>query len=206
MHKSLQQHWNTIFQQRSGLELGWYESDISQTMKFFQFINEQKHSTIFLVGAGTSILVDQLLSPTRHLIINDLSQQALINLDQRIQNTEHSYQLLQHNLALPLADGLQKSDIWIDRAVLHFLLEEEQIQTYFDNLKTNLKPGGYALFAEFSKTGAKKCAGLELHRYSEEELSERLGEAFKLLHSEEYDFINPNGDKRPYIYALYQRK
>jgi hypothetical protein len=47
---------------------------------------------------------------------------------------------------------------------------------------------------------------LDLHRYSVEEMTERVGPAFALLKHEEYTFINPYGDPRPYIYALYKRK
>ena len=68
-----------------------------------------------------------------------------------------------------------------------------------------LKKGGYALFAEFSKIGADKCEDLELHRYSVEELSERLGSAYQLVNSFEHVFTSPTGQPRPYIYCLYQR-
>jgi len=81
-----------------------------------------------------------------------------------------------------LKTDLHRSDIWIDRAVLHFLLTEVDIQGYFDNLKVNLCNGGYALFAEFSLSGPEKCAGLSLNRYSMAELAERLGPGF-LIHS-----------------------
>jgi len=96
-------------------------------------------------------------------------------------------------------------DIWIDRAVLHFLREEEHIQGYFNNLVSALKPGGHALFAEFSTAGAPKCAGLELHRYCIEELSARLGSHFKLISFFDHIYINPDGAARPYIYALFKR-
>jgi hypothetical protein len=86
------------------------------------------------------------------------------------------------------------------------VLEEKDIESYFDNLKGILRPGGYALFAEFSLSGAPECAGLPLHRYSPEELTERLGSEFSLLCQSDYTFINPSGDPRPYIYALYQRE
>jgi hypothetical protein len=62
------------------------------------------------------------------------------------------------------------------------------------------------LLAEFSTTGASKCAGLEIHRYSVEEMTERMGKEFELVKHEHYTFINPFGEPRPYIYALYRKK
>ena len=69
-----------------------------------------------------------------------------------------------------------------------------------------MKNNGYVLLAEFSKTGALQCAGLELHRYSIEEMKFRLGDKFKLIEHEEYVFTNPFGDPRPYVYALFKNE
>jgi len=96
-------------------------------------------------------------------------------------------------------------DIWVDRAVLHFLTDDEAINGYFRNLNSVLKVGGYAVFAEFSEDGARKCAGLVLHRYSVSELSGRLGPSFDLISTFDYTYLNPNGDPRPYVYALYKK-
>ena len=65
--------------------------------------------------------------------------------------------------------------------------------------------GGFVLLAEFSTIGALKCAGLKLHRYSVEEMGERLGADFELVKHEDYTFTNPDDEPRPYVYALYRR-
>lgn len=84
------------------------------------------------------------------------------------------------------------------------MTDESAIQGYFSNLHSAIRPGGYVLLAEFSTTGARKCAGLELHRYSVEEMTDRMGAQFELVKHEEYTYINPLGDPRPYIYALFR--
>ncbi len=110
------------------------------------------------------------------------------------------------DISQPIQDAIPDIDIWVDRAVLHFLTDEDDIEGYFENVKSTLEAGGYAIFSEFSKTGAPKCAGLNLHRYSVEELSERLGTEFELITHYDYNYINPRGDPRPYIYTLYKRE
>lgn len=112
---------------------------------------------------------------------------------------------LHHDIASPLPENLPPADIWIDRAVLHFLLEEAEIKGYFANLHAVVRPGGSALLAEFPPTGAARCAGLDLQRYSLEEITERLGGEFELVKHEDYTYINPFGEPRPYIYALYRK-
>lgn len=198
------EHWNAIFSTKADPELGWYEKDVSQTLKFIDQIPQVESATVFLPGAGTSVLVDELLERRYKLILNDISDEALNKLRTRI-GTNNKLTWLHHDISKPLPEGTPLADIWIDRAVLHFLLEEVDIQGYFVNLQSAIKPGGYALLAEFSTMGARKCAGLELHRYSIEELTRRMGSEFELVKHEDYTYINPVGDPRPYIYALYQK-
>lgn len=201
---TLNEHWNAIFSTKADSELGWYEKDVAQTLKFIDQIPLNKSATVFLPGAGTSVLVDELLARGHELILNDISDQALNKLRNRI-GTDKRLTWLHHDISKPLPDGISKADIWIDRAVLHFLLEEDDIQGYFANLQSEISPGGYALLAEYSTAGAPKCAGLELHRYSIGEMTERMGKDFELLEYEKYTYINPSGDPRPYIYALYRK-
>ncbi|GJQ59630.1 MAG: class I SAM-dependent methyltransferase [Candidatus Scalindua sp. AMX11] len=199
------QHWNEIFNSKTDSELGWYESDVSQTLKFIDLIPESETGVVFLPGAGTTVLVDELLARGHDVILNDISNEALDKLKRRIRVNEDRLTWLHHDISKPLPDGIPQANIWIDRAVLHFLLEETVIRGYFSNLRSVIRPGGYALLAEFSTTGAPKCAGLELHRYSVEEMTERMGPQFALVKYEHYIYINPLGDPRPYIYALYQK-
>ena len=88
---------------------------------------------------------------------------------------------------------------------MYFLTAEADIKGYFKNVLSKVKVGGHALFAEFPPHGVPKCAGLDLHRYSLEELSERLGSSFSLIEHFDHTYINPGGDPRPYIYALFKR-
>ncbi len=199
------QHWNAIFSARSDSELGWYESDAAQTLKFLDLIPPIKNSQVFLPGAGTSVLVDALLARGHNLILNDISDEALNKLRSRI-GTNEDLTWLHLDISKPLPDEVPQAYIWIDRAVLHFLLDETDIQGYFTNLDATIAPGGYVLLAEFSTKGVPKCAGLELHRYSVEEMTERIGAGFKLVKHEDYTYINPAGDPRPYIYALYRKQ
>ena len=200
------QHWNKVFSTKTDTDLGWHEKDASQTLKFVDYIPNWNKATIFLPGAGTSVLVDELLARGAHVVLNDISDEALEKLKDRISGYEDQVTWLHHDISKPLPGSVPPCNIWLDRAVLHFLLDEKAILGYFENLRNNLSAGGYVLFAEFSVSGAPMCAGLSVHRYSTEELTERLGEEFSLLRQEDYIFINPFGDPRRYIYALYKRK
>lgn len=201
---STTEHWNNIFNTKADSELGWHESDADQTMRFLDEIPDLDSATVFLPGAGTSVLVKELLPRCRHLVLNDISDAALRKLKEKIQN-EQKVSWLHHDISKPLPNGIPSAELWIDRAVLHFLLEDSQISGYFKNLQATVKAGGYVLLAEFAPDGAPKCAGLDLHRYSAEEMAERIGSDFTLVRQERYVFTSPFGDPRPYIYALFRR-
>ena len=200
----LNEHWNDIFSNTIDPKLGWYEKDVSQTLKFLDKIDIKSTSNIFIPGAGTSLLADKLLQKGCKLILNDISEKSLNNLKKRIGDNE-KLTWLHHDISKPFLKDIPKVDIWIDRAVLHFLLKEEDIQGYFNNLHSVINKDAYVLLAEFSTNGSPKCAGLELHRYSIEQMSKRMGNGFELIKHENYTFINPFGDTRPYIYALYKK-
>ena len=204
--KSSGEHWDKIFSGTEDSKLGWFEKDVSPTLKLLNRVPGWEQSTVFLPGAGTSILVEELLSRGVKLVLNDISAEALNKVKARLRGKDGDVTWLCQDIARPLPAALPNVDVWIDRAVLHFLVDEDDIEGYFDNVKSILEPGGHAVFAEFSKSGAEKCAGLALHRYSLEELSGRLGASFTLVSHFDYTYINPHGDPRPYVYALYRRE
>jgi 2-polyprenyl-3-methyl-5-hydroxy-6-metoxy-1,4-benzoquinol methylase len=203
--KSSSKHWDSIFSTTQDSKLGWYEQETSKTFELLNQIPNWAKSTLFIPGAGTSILIEQLYNQGAHLILNDISLEALNQLKAKMPNAGHKITWICQDISRPIQNATLTVDIWIDRAVLHFLTNEVAIDGYFNNIESTLKVGGYAIFAQFSKTGSPKCAGLTLHRYSIEELSARLGASFKLIANFDDTFISPNGDAKPYIYGLYQR-
>jgi 2-polyprenyl-3-methyl-5-hydroxy-6-metoxy-1,4-benzoquinol methylase len=203
--KRLKNHWNEIFKKTAEDKLGWYEEDYSQTLKFLNLISNWKNLKIFVAGAGTSGLIDHLLKAGSKLVLNDLSSEAIEKNKNKYKDASGQIQWLNSDLSKPLPSEINDIDIWLDRAVLHFLLENSSVEQYFKNVKAAVKDGGYAMFAEFSKTGATKCAGLDVRRYDVNDLGAHL-DSFELIADEKYTFVNPAGGLRPYIYTLFKRK
>jgi len=198
-------HWNAIFSTTKDTKLGWYEKDVSKTLKLLAKIPGWKRSAVFIAGAGTSLLTEELLSRRAELVLNDISLKALNRVKRKLRDTRGKIHWLCQDISQPVKSVIPDVGIWIDRAVLHFLTDKADVKGYFKNLKSILKPGGYALFAEFSKTGAEKCAGLQVHRYSVEELAKRLGPSFRLVSHFDYTYVNRYGEPRPYVYALFKK-
>jgi ubiquinone/menaquinone biosynthesis C-methylase UbiE len=202
--KTLNDHWDQIFQKTDDDKLGWFERDYSQTQKFMDKIPNWNKSTIFVPGVGTSGLIELLLKTNASLVLNDLSSKAIEKARKRYPNAEKQIRWICQDISneLPIEPG--SVDIWLDRAVLHFLIDSKSIDGYFANVKKVIKSGGHAIFAEFSKSGATRCAGLDVKGYDVQDLSNLLPE-FSVIVSEQYNYVNPKGDNRPYIYTLLQK-
>lgn len=204
--KSDGDHWDKIFSNTEDEKMGWYEKDSTQTFKLLKEIPGLEEATVFLPGAGTSGLIEDLIPIVKKLILNDISGVALDLVKQRLKQYSGKIEWNCQDISQPLETAIPEIDIWIDRAVLHFLTDKNDISGYFKNLKPSLKVGGHVIFAEFSLIGAPKCAGLTLHRYSMDELAMRLGPSFRIVSHFDYTYINPFGDPRPYIYALFKKQ
>lgn len=196
--------WNETFASKQDAELGWYESDFSPSQRLLEHVS-LAGARVFVAGAGTSGLVDWLHDQGAQLHLNDLSETALVQLRQRLGKAAQSCDFEVADLGKPWDQHLPTFDLWVDRAVLHFLCEDAQVQAYFERLKSQLAAGGYVLLAEFAPGGASKCNGLPIRQWSVLQMQEALGDTFVLRQHFDHVFLNPRGEPRPYTYALFQR-
>ncbi len=205
---NLKDHWNKAYNQVDE-QLGWFETNPIRTMQLVNACGLQKGATILNVGAGTTTLIDTLLEDGyTNIIANDLSEIALKKLKERIKKT-YNYNLtcIKDDLTNPTKlNKLQNVDVWIDRAVLHFFLNENEQKAYFNLIQKIISKNGYVIIAVFSLNGAQKCSGLDLQRYNVDMLQNHLGSDFKLKETFNHTFINPSRGERPYIYTLFQRQ
>jgi len=206
--KNLVSHWDTAYH-KDDEQLGWFESNPESTLQLINACHLKKEASILNVGSGTTVLIDALLDQGyTNIIANDLSEVALTKLKKRIQEKyDVDLNCMSDDLTNPTClKKLRNIDLWIDRAVLHFFLKKEEQQAYFNLIHKVIAKKGYVLIAVFSLDGAEKCCGLDLQRYNLEMLQQGLGKAFKLLETFNFTYINPFGDKRPYIYTLFQKQ
>ena len=197
---SSQAHWDGAYADAETTKLGWYQAEHEVTISLFEMC-DKKANRVIDVGAGVTTLIDALEQMNYQVSVLDVSREALRTLKSRHGN-RISY--LHGDLTNELQ--LDDYDIWHDRAVLHFLLEEEQKKAYVKNLESCISSGGYAIIETFATDGAQMCCGLQLCTYDEAKLRLLLGEGWKLVHSLRHIHINPFGGERPYVSAIFQRK
>ena len=72
-------------------------------------------------------------------------------------------------------------DFWHDRAVFHFLTEEESINKYVAIIGNSINQNGNFLLGTFSENGPLKCSGLEIKQYSENTMKHTFNESFQAV-------------------------
>ncbi len=208
MNSSMKEHWNEIYTRLETTELGWYEERPESSIKLLSKCRINKDEHILDVGAGASTFIDYLIDQGfRNIIAADISETALNKLKERLgEEKASSVKWIVDDITQPVhIQNLRNIALWHDRAVLHFLLKENEQRMYLSTLKKVIKKGGHVIIAAFSLKGAKKCSGLDVKNYDQNMLAEFLGKDFSLLEFFDYTYYMPSGQARPYIYTLFQK-
>ena|SRR5664279_2769067 len=121
--RSNSKHWDNIFAGTEDSKLGWHEKDASKSFELLNCIPGWENSTIFLPGVGTSVLIEGLLSKGTKLILHDISIEAINRVKARLGDRSKGIYWLCQDISEPIQDAIPDFDIWIDRAVLHFLTD-----------------------------------------------------------------------------------
>ncbi len=206
---SRKEHWNAIYEESPIDTLGWYEEAPDPSLRFIAETDLSTNARFLDAGAGATTLIDHLLHRGyTDLVVVDISEVALRQLRDRLNGTQAScIEWIVGDLTHPgIFDDIEPVDLWHDRAVLHFLTEQEDRAAYIHSLRSILKPGGYVVIAAFSLEGADRCSGLEVRNYDERMIADLLGEEFTLIDHFDYLYRTPGGDSRPYVYTLFRRK
>ncbi|MCJ7724658.1 MAG: class I SAM-dependent methyltransferase, partial [Anaerolineales bacterium] len=189
-------------------QLGWYEAQSFPSVQLIERCAVPKHYPIVDIGSGTSTLISDLLElGYQNLYPIDISDVALEKA-KALLDKERAAQV--HWIVDDITNPstvlqLQNAAVWHDRAVFHFLTEEQDRQTYHSLLQKIVMPGGFVIMATFALDGATKCSGLPVQRYSAESLSEFFGYGFRLIESSNYTYQMPSGELRPYVYTRFQK-
>ncbi len=205
--KNLGEYWCAIYTNADVTKLGWYEYESTPSLNLIEKSKVAKDALILTVGAGSTTLIDSLLEKKyTNLMANDISSCALNTIKNRIGEKQDNVSWIVDDLVNPSSlKNIAKVDVWNDRAVLHFFIEDKDQDAYFKLLDDKVKTNGHVILAVFNLESATMCSGLPVKRYDEKMLQEKLGSAYLLKDSFNYMYTMPNGEDRNYVYTLFQK-
>ena len=202
-------HWDEVYRTRHEDALSWYETSPDIALDFVARMGLAPDDPIVDVGTGLSRLPDRLLAlGYGDVTLVDVSAEAIARGNDR-----------RRAAGLGPAEGLTavvgdvtawrpqpRYRLWHDRAVLHFLVGDEERTAYRRVLEAAVVPGGHALIATFAPDGPERCSGLAVRRYGAEDLGTFLGPTFGLVGSRTFDHVTPGGAVQRFHVGWLQRR
>jgi SAM-dependent methyltransferase len=156
----------------------WAQEIPKTSIEFIQTFNLDKSAKIIDIGGGDSNLVDFLLAQGfENVTVLDISKAALKRAQKRLGKNAEKVNWIESDI-LDFKPS-ENFDVWHDRAAFHFLTSKEQIESYISIAKESVS--GYLAIGTFSENGPKKCSGLDIKQYSEDELTEVMRNGFEKL-------------------------
>ena len=204
MRYNAKEHWESIYQTKEPNEVSWYQEKPETSLNLISETGIEKNAKIIDVGAGASKLADNLLAlGFRNITALDVSLNALNESKKKLGDRANNVKWIVSDLRE--FETNERYDLWHDRAVLHFLTEEEDIRRYKELVRTYLKPKGYVIVSTFSVNGSKRCSGLDVRQYSEDSMK-TLFTGFEHIKSFEEEHLTPWGSSQIFIWGVFRKR
>ncbi len=197
-----QAHWKSIYTSKDSNKVSWFQEHADTSLRLIQQNESDKNAHIIDIGAGASPLVDDLLIANyTNIEVLDISSEALTIAQKRLGAEQEK--VIWHSADILQADLPAKHyDVWHDRAVFHFLTNEEDRARYVEQVCHALKSGGKVIISTFGPDGPLKCSGLPIVRYNHDSLHGEFGAQFKLIEHGQEDHLTPDGSVQKFVYCF----
>lgn len=198
-------HWEKVYQTKSDQQVSWFREHLDNSLQLILSTKADKSAAIIDVGGGSSTLADDLLTQGfTDISVLDISAAALEKSKTRLADKSAKIEWIEADITkVSLPEN--HYEVWHDRAVFHFLTEEEDRRKYIKLVMCSLKVGGHIIVASFGLDGPQKCSGLDVVRYNPEKMKNEFGDDFKLVKSLNETHKTPFGTTQEFIYC-YCRK
>lgn len=195
-------HWDGVYGRKSPTEVSWYRSHLERSAAFVERAKLDATSAIIDVGGGASTLVDDLLARGHsNLTVLDISSTSLEVAKKRLGERAAAVKWVVGDITrVDLPENTY--DFWHDRAVFHFLRDLEERRRYVEAVLRAVRPGGHVVVATFGPEGPTRCSGLEVNRYSADELHAEFGGEFAKVDSATEIHEKPDGGEQQFVYCF----
>ena len=180
MKNSTKNHWNSIYSTKKLNQVSWYQPIPQVSLDFIESLNFSKDAPILDVGGGDSFLCDNLIElGYSNITVLDISDVAIQRAKRRLGNDANKVSWIVSDILN--FEPKEKYAIWHDRAVFHFLRENENINKYLNSLLEGLVENGRMILGAFAENGPTRCCALDVKRYSFEDFNNLFSDRFTIV-------------------------
>jgi 2-polyprenyl-3-methyl-5-hydroxy-6-metoxy-1,4-benzoquinol methylase len=199
------QHWEKVYTTKGDHDVGWFQENPEISLKLVKEYSTSFDASVIDVGGGNSYLTKMLLDfGYTNLTILDISAKAIERSKSRFEKDVKGIRWVESNVLDYSTD--KPFQMWHDRAVFHFLTDDNDIKKYAEVAGLNIVSGGYLIVATFSLIGPESCSGLPITQYSKDKFCIVFDKEFDLIECFEDVHITPSGNPQNFIWAVFRKK
>jgi 2-polyprenyl-3-methyl-5-hydroxy-6-metoxy-1,4-benzoquinol methylase len=199
-------HWDSVYASKKPNEVSWYQTRLEKSLELIHATGIDKNASIIDLGGGGATLVDDLLAADyTNLTVLDIAPAAIKTAQARLGARAKEVTWLEADVTRARLPE-QAYDVWHDRAVFHFLTDAEDRRRYVSAVDHAVKPGGHVIVATFGPRGPLQCSGLDIARYTPEQLYDEFGGGYALQRSITENHVTPTGKHQEFIYCYCRKR
>ena len=197
---SAQTHWDDAYSSKGVNDRSWSESGESDSLDEFDSADLSSEDGIIDVGGGASTFVKSLVQRGyNNVTLLDVSQAAIDEAKLILGDTCESVKWIVSDIVQ--WEPSETYAFWNDRAVFHFLVNEQDQQTYVRNVLRATSSGSHIVIATFSPDGPDSCSGLPVKRWSQEDLAKLFADSCSVVRSGERSHVTPWGSTQSFTWV-----
>ncbi len=196
-------YWQGVYGAKDPTRVSWFEPVPETSLELIAAADLRADAAILDAGGGTSGLAGELLHRGyTDVTVADVSAAAIERAAAALGEDAQRIHWVQADLRKHRFE--RRFDLWHDRAVFHFMVEEADRDGYLAALRSAVRPGGHLVLATFGPRGPSECSGLPTRRYGAEQLAALLPD-FRLRTHRLVDHRTPAGAVQQFLYAHFRR-
>ena len=196
-------HWERTYEEKGPERVSWFEPVPQTSLALIEEAGIDLDAPVIDVGGGASSLARELIDRGyTDVTVLDISGRSLGLARAELGDRADRINWIEADLRRQ--DLGRRFELWHDRAVLHFMLDDLDRDSYLASLRRSLTPGGQLIVATFGPEAPPTCSGLPVRRYAVDDLAELLPD-FALASSREVLHPTPGGNEQAFVYARFVR-
>lgn len=201
-------YWDRVYA-GGDRQRGWYQEHATVSLalieQFGTSLPPWPRRSVIDVGGGAGTLVDDVLARgCRDVTALDLSAGGMAIARDRL--AEQARQVTWLVADVTRWTPSRSYDVWHDRAVLHFLLSDEDRGAYRRRLLAGTAPGSLVVIGGFGPEAPATCSRLPVRQLTPDDLSTLLEPECSLVDSRFDRFRTPAGEDRQYLWTTAVRR
>lgn len=202
MASTYKEHWENVYATKQPHEVSWTQELPATSLDFIHSLHLSKSAKIIDIGGGDSKLVDNLLAEGyKNITVLDISEKAIERAKARLGKKADEVTWIVSDIVD--FKPTTTYDVWHDRAAFHFLTTPEQINRYV--ALVNDYAARYLIIGTFSDKGPKKCSGLDIRQYTEDEMQNSFAGNFRKLRCLTEDHTTPFNTTQNFLFCSFEK-